>query len=125
MAVGRFEAVGPEDRVVIDLAAANRDRGIFGEDADAFIPGRPIPVGQFPFGLTFGTGVHACLGRDLDGGVIAKGDVDPATHQYGLVTLLVAELLEAGAQPDPQDPPRPDLNTQRQNWGYYPVEFRR
>jgi cytochrome P450 len=125
MSVGRGETVGTEDRVIIDLAAANRDRSIFGEDADRFIPGRPIPVGQFPFGLTFGTGVHACLGRDLDGGVIAKGDVDPAAHQYGLVTLLVAELLEAGAHPDPKDPPRPDLNTQRQNWGYYPVEFRR
>ena len=118
------DQVGSRDRVVIDLAAANRDQRIFGVDADDFKPGRPVPPGQFPFGLTFGTGVHSCLGRELDGGVIPKADVDPAAHQYGLVTLLVAELLQAGAQPDPNDPPAPDQNTQRQNWGRYPVEFR-
>ncbi len=113
-----------KDRVVIDLAAANRDQSVFGADADEFKPGRRVPQGLFPFGLTFGTGVHACLGRDLDGGIIARSDVDPATHQYGLVTLLVAELLQAGARPDPRDPPVADPNTQRQNWGRYPVEFK-
>ena len=118
------DAVNATDRVVIDLAAANRDQRIFGGDADDFKPGRSVPQGLFPFGLTFGTGVHSCLGRDLDGGVIAKSDVDPATHQYGLVTLLVAELLQAGARPVAGDPPVPDRNTQRQNWGGYPVEFR-
>jgi cytochrome P450 len=110
------EQLGREDRVV--------DRRIFGENADDFVPGRPLPPGQFPFGLTFGTGVHACLGRDLDGGVVPRGEVDPATHQYGLVTLLVLALLEAGARPIPGDPPRADPNTERQNWGSYPVEFR-
>ena len=60
------------------------------------------------FGLTFGTGVHACLGRDLDGGAIGKGGMDPATHQYGMVTLLAAVLLEEGARPDSILLPCPD-----------------
>lgn len=114
----------PGDRVIIDLAAANQDPTWFGSDAARFRPDRVFATGQFPFGLTFGTGVHACLGRDLDGGTISKADTDPTTHAYGLVTLLVLELLRAGAQPDPSDPPTADRNTQRKNWGRYPVEFR-
>jgi cytochrome P450 len=112
-----------QDRVVVDLAAANRDKAIFGPDADEFNPSRPIPLGHFPFGLTFSSGVHTCLGRDLDGGVIAKADTDPARHQYGLITLLIGALLEAGARPDPDEPPTPDIHTQRPNWGRYPVVF--
>jgi len=111
------------DRIVIDLAAANRDRSVFGEDADQFNPWRSLPPGVFPYGMTFGTGIHACLGRDLDGGVIARDGVDPATHQYGLVTLLIAALIRAGARLVPGDPPTVDPNTVRQNWGRYPVEF--
>jgi hypothetical protein len=113
----------PSDRIVIDLAAANRDPGIFGEDADRFNPARSVPAGVFPYGMTFGTGIHACLGRDLDGGVIAREGVDPATHQYGLVTLLVSALLRAGASRVPDDPPTSDPATVRQNWGRYPVRF--
>ncbi len=119
------EALSNTDRVVIDLAAANRDPAIFGTDADEFNPSRTIPRGYFPFGLTFSSGVHTCLGRDLDGGVIPKPDANPQTHQYGLITLLVAALLDAGARPDPDHPPIPDANTQRQNWGSYPVVFTR
>ncbi len=117
------DTAGEKDRIVIDLAAANRDRSVFGEDADQFNPARSLPPGVFPYGMTFGTGIHACLGRDLDGGVIAREGIDPATHQYGLVTLLVSALLRAGARPSPNDPPTPDPATMRQNWGRYPVEF--
>ena len=114
---------GDADRIVIDLAAANRDRSVFGEDADRFNPWRTVPPGVFPFGMTFGTGIHACLGRDLDGGVIARDGVDPVTHQYGLVTLLISALIRAGARLVADDPPTADPNTVRQNWGRYPVEF--
>ena len=116
-------ALTDQDRVVIDLAAANRDQSIFGADADAFNPARSIPRGHFPFGLTFSSGVHTCLGRDLDGGVVAKPDTDPAKHQYGLIALLIASLFDAGVRPDPQRPPTPDIHTQRPNWGSYPVVF--
>jgi len=117
------DTAGDADRIVIDLAAANRDRSIFGDDADQFNPARVLPPGVFPYGMTFGTGIHACLGRDLDGGVIARDNVDPATHQYGLVTLLISALIRAGARPVPNDPPTADPGTVRQNWGRYPVEF--
>ncbi len=116
-------AVTTDDRVEIDLWTANRSRDAFGDDADVFNPHRRIAPGNEPFGLTFGTGVHTCLGRDLDGGLVPKGEVDPATHALGIVTMLVKALLDAGAAPDPRDPPKMATHTARPNWGTYPVKF--
>ena len=115
--------VGPADRVELDLFSANRSAAVFGADADAFRPGRSAPRGVMPFGLTFGIGLHTCLGRELDGGLVARADTDPALHQYGIVTLLVLRLLALGARPDPARPARPDHKTSRPNWGTYPVAF--
>lgn len=111
------------DRIVIELARANRDPSVFGADADRFNPHRAVPPGIPPFGLTFGTGVHSCLGRDLDGGVVPRPDCDPAAHQYGIVVLLVRALLGHGARRDPSDPPVRADHTERPNWGRYPVLF--
>lgn len=111
------------DRVVSDLSAANRQTEIFGPDADRFNPHREIPAGQLPFGHTFGTGVHACLGRDLDGGLLPRADADPATHQYGIIALFARRLMAEGARLDPDDPPTLATYTARPNWGRYPVIF--
>lgn len=111
------------DRVEIDLYTANRSRDVFGEDADVFNPYRTVAAGNEPFGLTFGTGVHTCLGRDLDGGLVPKAGADPATHSFGIVTMLVRALLEAGAAPDPGNPPQRATYTARPNWGVYPIVF--
>jgi hypothetical protein len=83
-----------------------------------------VAPGNEPFGLTFGTGVHTCLGRDLDGGIVPRGAVDPAQHQYGIIALLAKAMLEAGAIPDPDRPAVPATHTARPNWGSYPVIFR-
>jgi cytochrome P450 len=115
--------VDENDRVVIDMAAANRDKSVFGPNADVFDPHRVFAPGQMPFGLTFGSGLHACLGRDLDGGVVAREDTDPATHQYGIITLFARRILAEGARLDPSDPPTAATYTARPNWGRYPVIF--
>ena len=110
-----------DDRVVVDLAAANRDTAVFGADAGVFNPHRELPEGIPPWGLTFGAGVHICLGRDLDAGLLPRPDTDPATHQYGIVPLLVATLLERKARPDPSRPATRADHTERPNWGCYPI----
>ena len=115
--------VTTDDQIVIDLSRANRDPSVFGPNADEYDPHRPIPPGQMPFGLTFGSGVHSCLGRDLDGGVVPREGADPATHQYGTVTLFVRRLLSGGARPDRDDPPTRAAYTERPNFGRYPVVF--
>ncbi len=109
--------------LVMDLFGANRDPAIFGADADDFDPDRTVPTGVMPFGLTFGLGLHSCVGRELDGGLVARPGADPATHQFGIVAMLCIRLLEAGARPDDSDPATPDLLTKRPNWGRYPVHF--
>ncbi len=105
------------------LAESNRDRAIFGEDADIFNPERTVAPPHPPFGHTFGTGVHTCLGRDLDGGVVPRPGADPAAHQYGTITLFLRDLFARGARQDPDDPPRAATHTARPNWGYYPILF--
>lgn len=116
-------AIAPGERIVLDLFSANRDSEIFGANAAMFDPDRPVPAGVMPSGLTFGIGVHTCLGRELDGGVPAKVGSDPSTHQLGIVALIVLRLLELGARRDPAVPPTPDLKTSRPNWGRYPIRF--
>jgi cytochrome P450 len=119
------ERVETGDRVVIDLAAVNMATSLFGETAGEFNPHRSIPVGHLPFGLTFGSGVHSCLGRDLDGGMIAREDADPATHQHGIIALFARRILAEGARLDPANPPTEATYTARANWGSYPVMFER
>ena len=108
-------------RVVIDLEAANRDAQVFGADAHRFNPERSLPARVWPFGLSFGYGIHACLGRDLDGGVVPKPG-QPAVH-LGIVSLFVCELLAHRARPSLEDAPVLDAGTRRSHWGYYPIQF--
>jgi cytochrome P450 len=115
------QAVEQGALVVLDLTAANQDPAIFGPDAGRFEPEREVPRGQVPFGLTFGSGVHACLGRDLDGGVVPRPGADPATHQYGIITLFTRRLFAEGARVEPSDPPTPPTNTERPKLGPYPL----
>ena len=115
--------IGEGEVIEFRLAEANRDAGIFGERPDAFDPERAVAAPHLPYGHTFGMGVHTCLGRDLDGGVVPRGDVDPETHQYGTVTLFLRDLFGRGARPDPDDPAEAASHTARANWGRYPVVF--
>ncbi len=115
--------VGEDDLVQISLSGANRDKSIFGEDADQYNPHREVKGSTPLVGMTFGTGVHSCLGRDLDGGVVPRADADPATIQLGIVPKFVGALFAAGARPDPANPPQRATYTSRPNWGSYPVLF--
>ncbi|WP_167646049.1 hypothetical protein [Mameliella alba] len=72
-------------------------------------------------GLTFGYGMHMCLGRDLDGGLPAGPDTDADRHQYGIVTRLVQTLLDREVRPDPDRSAVQDTNTSRMNFSSNPV----
>jgi len=108
------------DRVVIDLHQANRDPDVFGSDAEAFNPERHIAHNVWPFGLTFGLGMHACMGRNLDGGTLPDATGE---HHLGIVALLCTRLLAEGARPSATDQAKTDTATSRSNWGYYPIVF--
>ncbi len=108
-------------KLVIDLAAVNRDPEVFGPTAEAFDPYRELPPRVGPFGLSFGGGMHVCIGQDLAGGVVPAEDVDPNAHLYGLVAGAVQRMFNAGVRRDPANPPQRDAATARPYWGTYPV----
>ena len=111
------------DSIVIDLYNSNRDKKVFGDDADKFNPYRQPPSGQNLYGLSFGLGMHSCIGRNLAAGVNSKPDTDPNNHHYGTVTMILRELISRNAIPDPKDTAKMDDKTKRPNWGYYPIIF--
>jgi len=109
-------------RVIIDLVAVNRDPAIFGEDAGDFNPYRHVATeGVGPFGLSFGHGMHACIGQELAAGVISEGQ--PDTQLFGIVTVAVMALFARGVRADPDEAQSVDSSTQRPYWSRYPVVF--
>lgn len=108
-------------KCITDLMAVNRDPSVFGADAAEFNPNRRLPDGVSPWGLSFGSGMHACIGQDLAGGLPFDEGDDPNTHLFGLVPQAVEAMMRAGARPDPDDPAEMDTATARPYWGRYPV----
>ena len=113
--------VGTDDLISIDLMAANRDTAIFGDDAAEYNPHRPAPRGASPYGLSFGMGMHSCIGLNLAAGMLPRADTAPGPHQLGTVTLIAKALVEHGARPDPAQPGVVDRSTLRNNWSSYPI----
>lgn len=109
-------------KVVIDLLSVNRDRSVFGDDAEDFNPRRTTPDGVPLYGLSFGSGMHACIGQDLAAGSTWVDQVGD-DHLFGLVPCAVQALFDHGVRPDPKDPPVMDESTTRPYFGRYPVIF--
>ena len=117
----------PGDRVVISLRAANRSTARFGEDAAEFNPFRVLPRGIGETGITFGAGMHACLGKALAAGVLETGSAagDETNRQLGMVTYIAHRLLLRGIERDPEREARLDRAIARETWQVYPVRFTR
>ena len=117
------QRVEPGDKVVIDLMAANRDPAAFGAGADRFDPHRELPAGVAPWGLSFGLGMHACIGQELAAGTDSLGAPTGSDHLHGLVPVAARAVLAAGAAPDPTRPAELDPESARGYWRRYPVVF--
>ncbi len=116
----------PGDTVVINLRQANRDPSVFGADAEDFNPFREVRSGISETGITFGIGMHACLGKNLAAGVLpVNGRATSPGHQIGTVAWLCGELLNAGICKDPNGTPHLDQSIERETWQHYPVYFKR
>jgi cytochrome P450 len=116
-------AVAVDQYVDLDLIAANRDRSVFGPDADEFDPDRVLPRDIPPWGTSFGTGMHACIGQDLAAGCLTDDDNPNADELLGLVPLAVQSLFRAGVRRSADDPPVLDELTSRGYFRRYPVEL--
>ena len=115
------EDATPDDLISVDLMSANRDITIFGDDAAEYNPHRPAPRGASPYGLSFGIGMHSCIGLNLAAGMLPRADTQPEGHQLGTVTLIASALLAHGARPDLDSAGVVDRSTLRNNWSSYPM----
>ena len=109
------------DRVDIHIEAANRDETVFGSSANEFDPDRLLPDDVPRHGFSFGHGMHHCIGSELAGGV----DPDPNDgfnqRLFGLVGVVVHELIRHNVRLDPDDPPVEETTTARKAYRRFPV----
>ena len=115
------QCIRPHIEQTIDLQTANRSTEIFGDDADIYNPHRELPKGQLAYGLSFGRGMHACLGLNLAAGVLPQEG--QKVEHMGTVALISQQLFKAGIKPDPEKIAEKDTRTERDLWGYYPVRL--
>lgn len=116
------EVIPAGGKLVVDLGQVNRDQAVFGADAAAFDPYREVPAGVAPFGLSFGAGMHVCIGQDMAAGVVGG---DELHHLFGLVTIAVQRMFAADVRFDPARPPVADGMTVRPYWATFPVLLNR
>lgn len=114
-----------DDIVIINLRRANRDAAIFGSDGDQFSGERSVPRGVAETGITFGIGMHSCLGKNLAAGTLPiPGKTIPADkRQLGTVPWICHALISAGISRDPGRPGELDATIERETWLRYPVQF--
>jgi cytochrome P450 len=119
--------IAKDAQVVLDFAAGNRDRDVFGPTADDFDPDRPLPPNVPRWGLSFGAGPHQCPGRAVGAGFPIPDDfVVDDDHVYGLVALELRSVARRGVRPDHERAPERDLRTARfTRWLHYYVRFDR
>lgn len=99
---GRRVAQG--EMVALHAPIANVQSEVFGANARYFNPWREVPEGMQPWGMTFGIGVHSCIGRNLVTGIMNSGDTKHGTH--GTAVRIMMALYKLGAELDPDDPPQ-------------------
>ena len=109
--------------VTLDLMLANRDNEIFGESSGTYDPYREVPEGIPRWGMSFGAGMHACVGAELDGGLEIDPDRPESEALFGTVAIMAHALLSAGGRRDPNNPPQLDRNSERKHFSAYPVIF--
>lgn len=101
LSTGRKVAKG--EMVALHAPPANLQTEVFGADARFYNPWRETPKGMQPWGMTFGLGVHSCIGRNLVTGMMNKGDDKHGTH--GTAVRIMMALYGLGAELDPANPP--------------------
>jgi cytochrome P450 len=105
MVLSTGRKVSKDEHIALFFTPANRESEIWGADSRQFNPYRTAPEHARPWGLTFGAGTHICLGRPIVTGLSRKGG-DDVTATQGTILRMMGALIDAGAEFDPNDPPK-------------------
>ena len=79
-----------------------------------------------PWGISFGGGVHMCIGRRMvtGGDWFAKSaTARPDTEQTGTLVALLLALYQAGIEPDPDESAVRQDRTHFDEHARYPARF--
>lgn len=115
--------VQKDSLVTIDLMSVNRNVDIFGPTASEFNPHRVIETPNVArWGLSFGHGMHACIGQELAAGLSERSE-ETSEFEYGLATVAVQAMFDRNVVPNPEIPAKMDTTTKRPYWGSYHVIF--
>lgn len=120
LSTGRRVAAG--EMVALHAPRANVSTEVFGEDGRVFNPNRVVPSGMRPWGMTFGIGIHACIGQNLVTGLQNRGDERHGTH--GTAVRLLKAMYDIGAELDPENPPRRPHDDLHDTWESVPMIVR-
>lgn len=115
LTLGSGRRIKRDEHLLLDIAAAGRDPAVFGADAHEFRV--PRAATAQPFGMTFGGGPHACIGRGF-----TVGETWPGAPPGMLVRILEA-LYAAGMRPDPDRKSERMPGNRQGNYAAYLVRF--
>jgi len=113
------------DFIALNVTEANRSTEIFGEDATEFNPFREVNGRTQLTGVAFGIGLHSCAGRILAAGVqLTPENASSDENEYGLVHMIMREMIRLGMDFDPDRPAVIDESTIRKLYSSFPFVLR-
>jgi cytochrome P450 len=108
--------ISADERVALFFRSASASAPVFGANPEVFDPRREYS-GVAPWGLAFGGGAHACIGRPMVTGVGSRGQSD------GTIVHIARALYRAGLRLDPDREPVLDATTYYDAYESVPVLF--
>lgn len=96
----------------------NRDKTVFGPDADEFNPYRKLPDRVKSWGLSFGGGEHLCIGRSL---VTGLSSPKPDETTNGTILNILTSLYQRQARPNEASAPERIATSLYDAYVTYPI----
>ncbi len=114
---GRLFRTG--ERIALFFSHANRESALFGEDVENFNPLRATGRKPPPWGLSFGSGAHTCIGRALVTGLSQR--YDDAHPTLGTIVGVLQALYQAGVELDPEQTPQHNTTSTHDAFASMPI----
>ena len=107
------------ERIALFFSNANRDPALFGDDVESFNPMRASGRKPPPWGLSFGSGAHTCIGRALVTGLSQR--YDDTNPTLGSIVGVLQALYQAGVALDPEHAPQRNTTSYHDAFAIMPI----